>query len=59
VVHFYRNVFTAVPKSKVKDVAAMLKAIHAQEDREAAEEKIKLVANKLRQMKLSKAADIV
>jgi putative transposase len=39
VVHFYRNVFTVVPKSKVKDVAAMLKAIHAQEDREAAEEK--------------------
>jgi putative transposase len=40
VVHFYRNVFTVVPKSKVKDVAAMLKAIHAQEDREAAEEKV-------------------
>lgn len=29
-VHFYRNVFTVVPKSKVKDVAAMLKAIYAQ-----------------------------
>jgi putative transposase len=40
VVHFYRNVFTAVPKGKVKEVAAMLKAIHAQEDRQAAEEKI-------------------
>jgi len=39
-VHFYRNVFTIVPKSKVKVVAAMLKAIHAQEDREAAEEKV-------------------
>jgi transposase-like protein len=36
-VHFYRNVYTIVPKSKVKVVAAMLKAIHAQEDREAAE----------------------
>ena len=35
-VHFYRNVWTKVPSSKVKEVAAMLKAIHAQEDREAA-----------------------
>jgi putative transposase len=32
-VYFYRNVWTAVPTSKVKEVAAMLKAIHAQEDR--------------------------
>lgn len=31
VVHFYRNVFTVVPKGKVQEVAAMLKAIHAQE----------------------------
>ena len=29
VVHFYRNVFTVVPKAKEKDVADMLKAIHA------------------------------
>ena len=36
VVHWYRNVFTVVPKGKVKEVAAMLKAIHAQEDRQAA-----------------------
>jgi len=32
VVHFYRNVWTAVPTGKAKGVAAMLKAIHAQED---------------------------
>ena len=32
-VHFYRNVFTVVPRGKRKEVAAMLKAIHAQEDR--------------------------
>ncbi len=38
-VHFYRNVFTAVPQGKRKEVAAMLKAIHAQEDRPAAREK--------------------
>ncbi len=30
-VHFYRNVFSVVPRSKVKPVAKMLKAIHAQE----------------------------
>jgi putative transposase len=59
VVHFYRNVFTAVPKGKVKEVAAMLKAIHAQEDRQAAEEKITAVVKKLKGMKLSNAAKIV
>ena len=59
VVHFYRNVFTVVPKSKVKDVAAMLKAIHAQEDRQAAEEKVQAVVNKLKKMKLAQAAKLV
>jgi transposase-like protein len=59
VVHFYRNVFTAVPKGRVKEVAAMLKAIHAQEDREAAEEKIVAVIRKLKSMKLANAANIV
>ncbi|WBU54815.1 transposase [Paracoccus sp. SCSIO 75233] len=32
VVHFYRNVFSLVPAGKVRDVAKMLKTIHAQED---------------------------
>lgn len=59
VVHFYRNVFTVVPKSRVKDVAAMLKAIHAQEDREAAREKVNLVVKKLKTMKLTNASEIV
>jgi len=59
VVHFYRNVFTAVPKGRVKEVAAMLKAIHAQEDRQAAEEKIAAVTKKLKSMKLTNAARIV
>jgi len=59
VVHFYRNVFTAVPKGRVKEVAAMLKAIHAQEDRAAAEEKIAAVTKKLKNMKLSQAAKVV
>lgn len=59
VVHFYRNVWTAVPTGKVKEVAAMLKAIHAQEDARAAKEKAHLVAAKLREMRLAKAAEIV
>jgi transposase-like protein len=59
VVHWYRNVFTAVPKGKVKAVAAMLKAIHAQEDREAARRKAADVVEKLEAMRLGKAAAIV
>ena len=58
-VHFYRNVLTVTPKGKVKDVAAMLKAIHAQEDKEAAREKIESVVKKLERMKLHKAAKLV
>ncbi len=59
VVHFYRNVFTMVPKGKVKDVAAMLKAIHAQEDRIEARAKARTVVKKLTQMKLKRAAEMV
>jgi len=59
VVHFYRNVWTAVPSGKVKAAAAMLKAIHAQEDAEAAREKARQVAAKLREMRLARAAEIV
>lgn len=46
-VHFYRNIFSVVPRGKMKDVAAMLKAIHAQEDKAAAQEKAKAVVAKL------------
>jgi putative transposase len=59
VVHFYRNVWTAVPSGKVREVAAMLKAIHAQEDREAARQKADAVVAKLQQMKLAHAAQLV
>ena len=58
-VHFYRNVWTAVPTSKVKEVAAMLKAIHAQEDQAAARYKAEQVTTKLKEMKLANAADLV
>ena len=56
-VHFYRNVWTAVPTSKVKEVAAMLKVIHAQEDRAAARQKAEQV--ELKEMKLADAAALV
>jgi transposase-like protein len=59
VVHFYRNVWTAVHAGKVKEVAAMLKAIHAQEDAKAAKEKALQIVEKLRAMRLAKAAEIV
>ena len=58
-VHFYRNVWTAVPTSKAKEVAAMLKAIHAQEDQAAARYKAEQVTTKLKEMKLANAADLV
>jgi transposase-like protein len=58
-VHFYRNVFSLVPSTKVREVAAMLKAIHAQEARAEAIAKIEQVAVKLDAMKLGKAAELV
>jgi transposase-like protein len=59
VVHFYRNVWTAVPTGKVKEVAVMLKAVHAQEDAQAAREKAAQVVEKLKAMKLARAAEMV
>ncbi len=59
VVHFYRNVFTMIPKGKVKEVAGMLKAIHAQENRQEAEKKAESVAGKLEEMRLGNAAQLV
>jgi transposase-like protein len=57
VVHFYRNMFSVTPHGKVKEVAAMLKAIHAQEDKTAAREKAHIIVAKLREMKLKEAAE--
>ena len=59
VVHFYRNVFTVVPRGKVKEVALMLKAIHAQEDREEAIKKASVVVKKLEGMKLARASELL
>ncbi len=58
-VHFYRNVFSCVPSTKVREVSHMLKAIHAQESREAAMEKAASVIEQLRRQKLGKAADLI
>ena len=59
VVHFYRNVFSHVPTTKVREVAHMLKAIHAQENREAAAKKAEEVIAKLKALRLAKAAELV
>mgnify|MGYP000662265108 FL=1 len=55
-VHFYRNVFSVVPGKHMREVSRMLKAIHAQESKEAARKKAKDVVEQLRAMKLKEAA---
>src|SRR5690242_5902309 len=59
VVHWYRNIFSHVPSTRVREIAAMLKAIHASEDIVAAREKAIRVIEKLRGLHLTKAAEIV
>jgi len=56
IVHVYRNVFRVVSAKRMSAVAAMLKAIHASEDRTAAIKKAEAVADKLEAMKLREAA---
>lgn len=58
-VHFYRNVLARVPKSRRAAVAAMLKAVHAMESREASEAKALAVAEELEGMRLGEAARVV
>ena len=59
IVHWYRNVFSHVPSTKVREIAAMLKAIHAGEDIAAAREKAIRVIEKLRGLRLNRAAELV
>jgi len=59
IVHFYKNVFSVVPNTKVKEAAMMLKAINASEDLAAALEKAEAVVAKLDKMKLRQAAQKV
>lgn len=58
-VRFYRNVFGKVPRRKRTRVAKMLKAVHAQESREAPEAKASEAAGSLESMKLFAAAKVV
>lgn len=45
-----------VPRSKAKEVALMLKAVHAQEDKEAARRNSVKVISKLRAQRLEKSS---
>jgi len=54
VVHWYHNAFSMCPKKHIKPLAAMLKAIRAQGDREAALEKSGAVQIKLHELRLDK-----
>ncbi len=57
IVDCYRNVFSHVPRGRVKEVSRMLQAIHASEYLESARHKATEVEKKLRDMKLSSVAD--
>ena len=57
VVHWYRNAFSHVPSTKMREVSLMLKAVHAQECREAARAKANEVTAKLKAVKLRKVAE--
>jgi transposase-like protein len=59
VVHWYRNIFSHVPSTKVREIAAMLKAIRAGENIVAARQKSVQVIEKLRGLCLTKAAELV
>jgi putative transposase len=58
-VHLYRNVVSHTQNNKVGAVARMLKAVHAQENREAALVKATEIVEKMKHMKLQKAALLV
>ena len=49
-VRFYRNTFSVTPRNRMKAVAMMPKAIHAQENKESAREKAAQVAEKLKEV---------
>ena len=57
IVHFMRNVFCDVPRSRGKEIGAKLKAIFAQEDRTACLKKAEEVAQFLRENKMRTAAN--
>jgi putative transposase len=58
-VHFSRNLSSHVPATKVREVSHMLKAIHAQESREATDRKARAIVDDLRGARMNAAADLV
>src|SRR3954452_7380452 len=58
-VHFYRNIFSHVPATKVREVSHMLKAIHSQENRNAADRKARAIVEGLRAGRMNAAANLV
>src|SRR5512144_259666 len=52
IVHWYRNIFSHVPSTKVREIAAMLKAIHPSEDIVTARQKAVQVIAKLHGLRL-------
>lgn len=59
VFHFHKNIIHEVAPMRRKEVAAMLKAIHSQEDAAACKRKAEEIAQKLESLKLKKAARIL
>lgn len=59
VARWYEDALASCPAAHARDATIMLKAIHAQEDREAALEKAALVAEKLRKLELHATAKFV
>jgi Transposase, Mutator family len=58
IVHWYRNIFSHLPSTKLREIVAMLKAIHASEDVVAAREKAIRVMEKLLGFRLTKAGEL-
>jgi hypothetical protein len=56
VVHWYRNMFSHAPSTKLREVAVMLKVIHAAEDAVSARDKASAVVEKFKAMNLTEAA---
>ena len=55
-VHFMRNILCDVPRNRSKEVGSWLKAIFAQEDKEASLKKAQEIAQRLKDTKLKSAA---
>src|SRR5262249_19408577 len=58
-VHFYRNVLRVVPTGKVREVVALLKAIHGQGGKGGARAKGGQVVSKLEGLGLGRAGELV